>query len=1262
MSARCSVRPETTAGVGRCGSVPPSRTGRPGSLRWTWVCLTAALLLSNAAPVQAETPIPKFKGDSVTVAGVADDYRSVRDAIEELEKTSSQRFFVAIVQDSGPNVSAHEAYCRDLLSRWTKQGDSYAKQIAGPRNIVVVASLKTRKISLYPAEALRSRLGMTGPVINQELIAAHFTPKAKAGDFKGGLIQLVRATDKWVVQHEAALAQREAGDRAREAALKADFAGAAAQARTRLDAADASWKAQKGRGVQSAKIEGDLRDARAALLSAEQLVAADTRRGVAELHRAEDLVTSAGEGLQQIGAAQTKLLTELPAMESRLQAVKGELYQQKEAGLPTAALERNFASISESAAAARKLSTEQPVAAAAQLVQVQAQLETASRELENLPQKASRLTAVQAQAAGQLKALEAYAAQVAGRGGAASQLAKATTFRIQAAAQEAQAAAGIDLDASIQKYSTLATQIAAGRTQLAAVEADSIYWGQTFPLTVALLVAGVAALFGVGAFLRSRWARSTAEAAFAKYKDSIVAFSAKLDELRDRHQNLPASDPDFKEPITGETLQVYNSVQTELSGLREKWLGLMERWDKAQALIQSGGRFNVAKYKEAAEAVSLDVHLKPELDALQTKCAEPLDDLEQAHERTTAALAAWKARQDAVQQQIDALAAAGVSVQQFTAGMAAERSKAAAWDKAMVADPLGVRRQLAGEEASWSALEAAVKQTHEAWKRWTAASAEKERLAGLLAEDQTRGLRYPDPQGRPQQSMDDAGRLLAQAWESLDHARASELGPQLEKIEKRLAAAAELREKILKLRESLPGELASARDAGAKVVETIHRAETAFEELKERHDPSTWESVKEFVRQAWKSAKEFDAAAAEIAAEITPEAQQYLSASRKLDALKARQVEARGLAEAVSRLHAELTAMARESREKLSSLAAKKQELSGWFKSNRRDVQRAAVKRFEDAAAALDEAQGLASGNRPNWVRASARIRFADEAFADARKAGEKDVQNATEVRRLRTRLEEERNRIKRFLESNIHDRPSANSRFQSAVQRLTKACKDVDAAGDGPADWDRLREQLTQIEASFKEAEAMAQEDVRLAVEAERAVERASGAFHRTEGFYRSGVKADSLTASRLLNAAREAVRQQRYEEAIQHAASAESAAEEARRDAERSALRYEQEQADLRRRQSGSADLTTIVVGNIIGQVAGHMINQAAFGDDRRHHQSFGGHSPNNDSWGGSSSSSSDSSSGGGWDSSGGSFDSGSSSGGSDSTFSNDGGTGSW
>lgn len=1261
MSARRSVRPETTAGVGRCGSVPPSRTGRPGSLRWTWVGLTAALLFSAAAPLQAETPIPKFKGDSVTVAGVADDYRSVRDAIAELEKSSSQRFFVAIVQDSGPNVSAHEAYCRDLLSRWTKQGDSYAKQIAGPRNVVVVASIKTRKISLYPAEALRSRLGMTGPVINQELIAAQFTPKAKAGDFKGGMIQLLRATDKWVVQHEQALAQREAGDRAREAALKADFAGAAAQARTRLDAADASWKAQKGRGVQSAKIEGDLRDARAALLSAEQLVSADTRRGVAELHRAEDLVTAAGEGLQQISAAQTKLLTELPAMETRLQAVKGELYQQKEAGLPTAAVERLFAGVAESAATARKLATEEPVAAAAQLVQVQGQLDAASRELENLPQKASRLTAVQEQAAAQQKSLEAYASQVSNRGGAPAQTARTAVSRIQAAANEAQAAAGIDLDASIQKYSTLTTQIAAAKTQLTAAEADSVYWGQTLPLTIALLVAAAAGLFGAGAYLRSRWARSSAEAAFAKYKDSIVAFSAKLDELRDRHQHLPASDPDFKEPIQGETLQVYNAVQTELSGLREKWLGLMERWDKAQALIQSGGRFDVAKYKEAAEAVSLDVHLKPELDALQTKCADPLDDLEQAHERTTAALSAWKARQDAVQQQIDALAAAGVSVPQLSASLAAERVKTSAWDKAMVADPLGVRRRLAGEEASWSAFEAAVQQTHEAWKRWTAASAEKNRLGELLTQDQARGLKYPDPQGRPQQSLDDAGRLLAQAWESLNHARAAELGPQLETIEKRLRTAAELREKILKLRESLPGGLAAARDESGKVLSVIDAAETAFADLKERHDPSTWESVKEFVRQARKTAAAFDDAAAEIASEIASETQQYLSASRKLDALKARQVEARGLAEAVSRLHAELTAMARESREKLSGLAGKKQELAAWFKSNRRDVQKAAVKRFEEAGDALDEAQGLTSGNRPNWVRAAARIRFAADAFADARKAGEQDVQNATEVRRLRTRLEEERNRIKRFMESNIHDRPSANSRFQSAVQRLAKACKDVDAAGDGPADWDRLREQLTQIEASFKEAETMAQEDVRLAVEAERALERASGAFHRTEGFYRSGVKADSLTSSRHLTAAREAVRQQRYEEAIQHAAQAESAAEESRREAERAAAQYEQEQADRRRRHSGSSDLTTIVVGNIIGQVAGHMINQAAFGGQRSH-QSFGGHSSSDDnSWGGSSSSS-DSSSGGGWDSSGGSFDSGSTSGGSDSTFSDDGGTGSW
>src|SRR5208282_3063641 len=49
-------------------------------------------------------------------------------------------------------------------------------------------------------------------------------------------------------------------------------------------------------------------------------------------------------------------------------------------------------------------------------------------------------------------------------------------------------------------------------------------------------------------------------------------------------KQLPVEDPDFKEPISGETLAVYQKIEGNLTGLWDRWLEVMDALDKAQAL------------------------------------------------------------------------------------------------------------------------------------------------------------------------------------------------------------------------------------------------------------------------------------------------------------------------------------------------------------------------------------------------------------------------------------------------------------------------------------------------------------------------------------------------------------------------------------------------------------------------------------------------------------------------------------------------------
>ena len=105
-------------------------------------------------------------------------------------------------------------------------------------------------------------------------------------------------------------------------------------------------------------------------------------------------------------------------------------------------------------------------------------------------------------------------------------------------------------------------------------------------LMVVLVLLGVAAL--VVLYRRKRQLQEAVEAQFQGFREQAVALMDRLDALRLRHKTLPATDPDFTTPMSGATLALYNAVEADLNALWERWLEVMELWNRAQKLVRSG--------------------------------------------------------------------------------------------------------------------------------------------------------------------------------------------------------------------------------------------------------------------------------------------------------------------------------------------------------------------------------------------------------------------------------------------------------------------------------------------------------------------------------------------------------------------------------------------------------------------------------------------------------------------------------------------------
>src|SRR5208283_4174814 len=87
-------------------------------------------------------------------------------------------------------------------------------------------------------------------------------------------------------------------------------------------------------------------------------------------------------------------------------------------------------------------------------------------------------------------------------------------------------------------------------------------------------------------WLRYRMTRRRVTTRFEEFKEHVMQLRQRVETVKERHQLLPASDKDFQEAMTGETLTLYNQIQKDVGGLWDNWLQRMDIWERVQVLIQ----------------------------------------------------------------------------------------------------------------------------------------------------------------------------------------------------------------------------------------------------------------------------------------------------------------------------------------------------------------------------------------------------------------------------------------------------------------------------------------------------------------------------------------------------------------------------------------------------------------------------------------------------------------------------------------------------
>ncbi|MFM7293036.1 MAG: hypothetical protein ACKO6B_17645 [Planctomycetia bacterium] len=383
----------------------------------------------------------------------------------------------------------------------------------------------------------------------------------------------------------------------------------------------------------------------------------------------------------------------------------------------------------------------------------------------------------------------------------------------------------------------------------AKAEAARVFRTRTLPL-------GLASLLGVGAVTaffvqRARHERRLAEARrkLAAFKSEVVALSDLLDSQQERHRMLPHSDPDFKTPMEGLTRSAYDNVQSAIRRYRERWLGLMDVWEKAEERI---GKETFLGTAEADAAIRLldSAEARPPLADVAGECSGPLDSLEQAHEKARELAAALEANVASTGQRLDALARRGRSNAAFQGPLTEVGRGAELARQGLEADPVAARGRLEELAARLDRSIARIEELERVDDRRVKAVAQADEIAQKVRAKRADGWLLAEPGANPDELVAASRHDVALAAQLLDADETAGALAHVERAEKANAEALALLESIVaakaKVDDLLPACVARLEALAARRGDAVR----AIEQVSGMYADSAWADVGENVAKA----------------------------------------------------------------------------------------------------------------------------------------------------------------------------------------------------------------------------------------------------------------------------------------------------------------------------------------------------------------------------------------------------------------------------
>lgn len=661
-----------------------------------------------------------------------------------------------------------------------------------------------------------------------------------------------------------------------------------------------------------------------------------------------------------------------------------------------------------------------------------------------------------------------------------------------------------------------------------------------------------------------------------------------------RHEMLPFHDLDYKEPMKGQTLALYQQIEQDIQTVRTSWLRLMDVQDQIDSIAKPDEQVSqeqfrdIAKLLETADAGAVRTQLEQGLALL--------DGMEQAHEEVAPLETEIKAHLATLTEHVEYLRSVGLQRIPFGEELPQVQDFVEVSLAGVVSDPIGAAETLAEAQTKLGHVSgpiAALYDSHvllgQCQNRLAEFTSEVERLRG---------------EGIPmQEAIAKPDGLLVEATNELDVYNRSFVNGDVDTavrsinlVKDALDEAGRRINGSVEGKEFVAAELPVRRREIDRLEREKNNADNTLAELANAYARDSWIEISALVDRGTESLGSMHADLDE--AERLNTEKQYIGAANLVESVLEAQAEVKAYFEAPCACQVELQHLAQTSAEHMAAADLQIKSLRGFQEQHSRSLPEFFGKLLGESQDAVNQSRSDAQAATPHWPRIGKQL---DEVRGSLQALDDEAAtitQTLTELGSRARELNEIATEVGTFLAAHEQDRPRANQLHASASKALDAYLKDL---GSSRKDVATLKRELEHLQMEIEESRNTAESDVQLDHHAQSAIDQASKVLQEVRAFNDQGVVPRTSSAEASLRGAREARQRQDYERVPELALQAEQAANQAYEQAVEEARRRGEE--SRRRRQDNIKQVVS--VGAMVGaQILGEVIRSQTRGSHRPYH----------------------------------------------------------